>query len=47
MLSREETNTNFIVFGLARSGLAPTIYCTQVEHANHFTTEAVLGQGRK
>jgi len=26
MLSREATNTNFIVFGFARSGLEPTIY---------------------
>ena len=35
------TNTNFIVFGLTRSGLEPTIYCTQDEHANHYTTDAV------
>jgi hypothetical protein len=41
MLSREATNTNFIVFGLIRSGLEPTIYCTQGKHANHYTTDAV------
>jgi hypothetical protein len=38
MLSGEATNTNFIVFGLTRSGLEPTIYCTRGEHANHYTT---------
>ena len=33
MLSGEATNTNFIVFGLTRSG---------IEHAaNHYTTDAV------
>ena len=41
MLSGEATNTNFIVFGLTRSGLEPTIYCTRGEHANHYTTNAV------
>ena len=44
MLSREETNTNFIVFGLARLGLEPTIYRTRGEHANHYTTDAVEGE---
>jgi hypothetical protein len=34
-------NTNFIVFGLTRSGLEPTIYRTQGEHANHYATDAV------
>ena len=29
LLSREATNTNFIVFGLTRSGLKPTIYHTR------------------
>jgi hypothetical protein len=24
-----------------QSGLEPTIYCTQGEHANHYTTDAV------
>ena len=30
MMNGEATNTNFIVLGLTRSGLAPTIYHTQV-----------------
>ena len=30
------------VFGLTRSGLEPTIYLTQDEHANHYTTDAVV-----
>jgi hypothetical protein len=42
MLSGEATNTNFIVFGLTRSGLKPTIYCTQDKHADHYTTDVVL-----
>jgi hypothetical protein len=37
----EATNTNFIVFGLTRPGLDPTIYHTRGEHANHYTTDAV------
>jgi hypothetical protein len=37
----EATNTNFIVFGLTRSGLVPTIYHTRGEHANHYTTDGV------
>jgi hypothetical protein len=42
MLSGEATtNTNFIVFGLTRSGLEPTIYSTRGEHANHYTKVAV------
>ena len=36
---RVATNTNFIVFGLTRSGLKPAIYGTQVEHANNYTTD--------
>jgi hypothetical protein len=36
------TNTNFIVFGLSRLGLEPTFYRTQREHANHYTTDAVI-----
>jgi hypothetical protein len=31
----------FIVFGLTRTGIEPTIYCTRGEHANHYTTDAV------
>jgi hypothetical protein len=30
VLSREETNTNFIVFGLTRPVLEPTIYALEV-----------------
>jgi hypothetical protein len=42
MLSGEATNTNFIVFGLTRPRLEPTIYRTQGEHAHHYTTEIRL-----
>jgi hypothetical protein len=42
VLSEEATNTNFIVFRLAQTGLEPTIYHTQGEHANHYATDAVL-----
>ena len=42
MLSEETTNTNFIVFGLTRLWLEPTIYRTLGEHANHTTTDAVI-----
>jgi hypothetical protein len=41
MLSEEATHTNFIVFGLTRPGLEPTIYRTRGEHATHYTTAAV------
>ena len=41
MLSREATNTNFIVFGLARPGPQTKIYRTRGEHANHYATDAV------
>ena len=41
MLSREATNTKFIVLGLTRSGLEPMIYHTRVGHANHYITDAV------
>jgi hypothetical protein len=40
VLSREVTHTHFI--GVNRSGLEPTIYRTRVEHANHYTTDAVI-----
>jgi hypothetical protein len=40
-MSGEATNTNFIVIGLTRSELEPTIYRTRGEHANHYATEAV------
>jgi hypothetical protein len=34
VVSRETTNTNFVIFGLTRPGLDPTICRTQFEHAN-------------
>jgi len=34
MLSVETTNTNFIIFGLTRSGFRPMFYHTRGEHAN-------------
>ena len=47
MFSGDETNTNYIVFGLMRQGLEPTIYRTRNEHANHYTTyDAVMSQTR-
>ena len=42
MFSGEAANANFIIFGLTRPGFEPTIYRTRGEHANHFTTDAVL-----
>ena len=41
MLCEEVTNTNFIVFGLTRSGLDPKIYLPRGEHASHYTTDVV------
>jgi len=41
MVSEEATTTNFRVFGLTRSGLEPTIYSTEGEHANNYTTASV------
>ena len=41
VVSGEATNTNFIVFGLTRPGLEPTIYRTGGEHANPNATDAV------
>ena len=41
MLSGEATNTNFIVFGLTRPGLEPTIYCIRGEHDDYYATDAV------
>ena len=35
MLSGEATNTNFIVFGLTRLGIKPTIYHTRRGNTNH------------
>jgi hypothetical protein len=42
VLGGEATNTNFIVFGLTRPGLEPTIYRTPGEHANHYVTDVVV-----
>ena len=41
VLSREATNTNFIVFCLTRPGLESMIYRTWDKHANHYATDAV------
>jgi len=41
MLSVESTNTNFIVFGLSRLALEPTIYHTRGKHDGHYTNDAV------
>jgi hypothetical protein len=38
----EAANTNFLVFGLTRPGLEPTIYHTRGDHANHYTTDVVV-----
>jgi hypothetical protein len=40
--SGEATNTNFIVFGMTRSRLEPTIYHTQDEHANQYVWPTCL-----
>jgi hypothetical protein len=42
VLSREAANVNFIVFGLARPRLVPTIYRTRREHANYYTSDGLL-----
>ena len=39
---REATNSNFIVFGLTRPGLEPTMYSTRGEHVNHYATDAII-----
>ena len=41
VLRGEATNTNFIVFGLTRPELEPTICRTRGKHANHYATDAV------
>jgi hypothetical protein len=43
VLSGEATNTNYLVFGWTQSGLTiePTVYRTQGEHSNQYTTDAV------
>ena len=42
MLSREATNTNFIVFGFTQPSHDSMIYYTLSEHANQYTTDEVL-----
>ena len=42
VLSGEATNTNLTFFGLTWQGLKLTIYHTLGEHANHYTTDAVV-----
>ena len=37
----EKQQIPILVFGLTQSGLEPTIYHTQGEHANHYTINAV------
>jgi hypothetical protein len=44
MLSEKAANTNVIVFGLTGPGLAPTIYRTRGEHANHYATDASISK---
>ena len=39
--SREAADTNSIVFNWIRPGVEPTIYHTQGEHANYYTTNVV------
>jgi hypothetical protein len=41
MLSREATDTNFIVFGLTRPGFETTSYRTRGEHAQHDATDTI------
>ena len=41
VLSGKATNTNFIVFGLTRSGIEPMISRTRSDNANHYTSDAV------
>jgi hypothetical protein len=41
VLNGEATHINFLVFGLTRPRLEPTIYRTRGEHANHYDTDVV------
>ena len=40
--SEETTTAKFIIFGLTRPVLEPTIYHTLGEHTNNYTTDPVL-----
>lgn len=42
MLSGEATDAYFIVFGLTRLALEPTIYPTRPENANHYKTNVIV-----
>ena len=42
VLGGEATNIIFVVFGLTRPGLEPTIYRTRGEHVNHYATDVVI-----
>ena len=44
---KQNTNTNFKVFGLIWLELEPMIYCTQDKHVNHYTTDAVYNFWKK
>jgi hypothetical protein len=41
-IAEKPTNANFIVFSLTWPGLEPTIYRTQGEHNNQYTTKFIL-----
>jgi hypothetical protein len=41
VLSGKAANTNFIVFGLTRTGIKPTIYHIPGENTNDYTTDTV------
>jgi len=41
MLSREATNTNFIVFGLTQQGLVAMTCHTSFKHSKHYISNAV------
>jgi hypothetical protein len=42
LISGQEANTNFVVFGLTRPRLEPMIYRKRGEHVNHYSTDVVL-----
>jgi hypothetical protein len=44
LLTGKATNTNYVVIGLTRAGLTSMIYHTRCEHANHYTTDAIVNQ---
>ena len=42
MLHEEATNTNILVFVYIQSGLKPTIYHSQCDHANHYIKGEII-----